>query len=179
MTLVVAMGDSIAAGQGLPAGEAAWPARITGFDVLARGVPGDTTRLALERFPADVQASGAQIVVIAFGHNDANRWETDRGVPRVSPLAFEGNLAEMVKRVRTFDAQPYLATLTPTFRSERHAADCADYDMVIRSVADWTDTPLIDVAAAFGGRDLTLDGLHLDAEGHALYAACVQEALAR
>ena len=95
--MIVAIGDSITAGQGLhPA--SAWPYRVPGYEgrILAHGVPGDTTRLGLERFPKDVQAYEPEAVIIQFGHNDANRWETDRGLPRVSPDAFHANLHEMV-----------------------------------------------------------------------------------
>lgn len=178
--MIVACGDSITAGQHLhPA--SAWPYQVRGHSIRAVGVPGDTTRMGLERFPKDVQAVNPTAVIIQFGHNDANRWETDRGLCRVSLAAYKANLAEMVERSRAFGATPYLCSLTPTTRSPRHAEDCERYDRMLRRVADEEGVTLIDVRAAFHGQDgmLMEDGLHLTIEGHCLYAKTVQQALDR
>lgn len=97
---IVCIGDSCTYGQGVRSSEA-WPAvleRITGHDVRNAGVCGDTTRLGLERFPRDVQLHKPDVVVIQFGHNDANCWETDNGIPRVSQRAYAANIREMVER---------------------------------------------------------------------------------
>lgn len=171
---VVCIGDSITAGQHLPADQEPWPSFIEGS--IARGVPGDTTRLGLERFPRDVQVSGAEVVVIQFGHNDANRWLTDRGLPRVSLAAYVANLEEMVQRVMAFDAKPVLCTLTLTFRSNQHAEDCADYDQALRRVAKRMRVRLADVRPIINASHL-VDGLHLNAEGHVTYAQVVMAAL--
>ena len=65
-------------------------------------VSGDTTRQGLERFPTEVQSERPDVITIQFGLNDCNRWQTDGGLPRVSELAFEANLLEMVGRARRF-----------------------------------------------------------------------------
>lgn len=177
---VVCLGDSITFGQHLPSGQA-WPALLKGWSVAARGVPSDTTRLGLERFPRDVQEQQPDVVVIQFGHNDCNRWRTDRGLPRVSADAFRANLEEMVDRCAAFDADPVLCTLTPSQRSSDHARDTAVYDQIVRTVADFEEVALADVRAAFTGQPglLLEDGLHLSTKGHRVYATVVQQALAR
>ena len=176
--VIVCIGDSITFGQFLPDGKP-WPKLIRHHTILAAGVPSDTTRLGLERFPEDVQQRAPQGVVIQFGHNDANRWQTDKNLPRVSAKAYAANLEEMVDRCHRFEAYPFLCTITPCYRSSQHAADVEHYDEVLRDVARYTKTQLIDVRAAFGEqRHLLLDdGLHLSQEGHARYAATVQRAL--
>ncbi len=132
------------------------------------------------------------MVVIQFGHNDCNRWQTDRGLPRVSPEAYAANLAEMIDRCRTFGAVPYLCTLTPSTRSEQHARDVQAYDVILREVARQEGVALIDTRAAFASDDLFLDsgavapepglligdGLHLSADGHRAYARAVSMVLA-
>lgn len=168
---IVCVGDSITAGQHLDEGYAPWPSHIEG-EVYAKGVPGDTTRMGLERFPRDVQSLLPDVVVIQFGHNDANRWESDRGLPRVSQRAYEANLIEMVQRVRAFDAIPYLCTLTPTYRSARHAEDCLFYDGILRDVAKGLGVRLLDVRPVIEEVHL-LDGLHLTFDGHLRYAGVV------
>jgi lysophospholipase L1-like esterase len=98
---LIAIGDSITYGQNVRASEA-WPAvleRLTGHDVRNAGVCGDTTRLGLERFPRDVLLHKPRVVVIQFGHNDANMWASDPGVPRVSAEAYVANIYDMVARV--------------------------------------------------------------------------------
>jgi len=174
--VIVCIGDSITYGQHLNPW-LAWPNYLD--DTIAQGVPGDTTRLGLERFPLDVQQYEPTHVVIQFGHNDANRWQTDRGLPRVSPEAYRANLFEMIDRSRAFGARPFLCTLTPTFRSAQHAEDCATYNEILRLVAFESEVTLVDVRAAFGD-DRTLlmeDGLHLTEQGHLVYADTVRKAL--
>lgn len=181
--MIVVIGDSITYGQHLDPTQA-WPRLLPGDPVLSRGVPGDTTRLGLERFPKDVQEFGPTQVILQFGHNDANRWDTDRGLQRVSPRAFSANLEEMVERCRTFRARPFLCTLTPSRRSEQHAADVARYDRLLRRVADDEGVTIIDVRDVFLRHpeidDLIMDdGLHLTARGHEVYAEEVQRVLDR
>ena len=177
--MIVTIGDSITYGQLLANQRDAWPHLLQNHRVISRGVPGDTTRLGLERFPKDVQALEPTTVVIQFGHNDANRWKSDRGLHRVSPAAFKVNLIEMVDRARTFKAEPMLCSLTPTFRNAGFAEDVAHYDQIVRRVADDESVRLIDVRAAFGAGDgfLLADGLHLSERGHEVYADTVQKAL--
>ena len=178
--MIVCIGDSITVGQHLDPPDVPWPVMLDIGPVLVRGVSGETTRMGLERFPRDVQAHEPEIVVIQFGHNDCNRWETDRGLPRVSPDAYVANLAEMVDRSRRFGAVPYLCTLTPSKRSAQHAQDVAWYDALLRGVAAEKNVALIDTRAAFGEAEGLLigDGLHLSGDGHRLYARTVSAVLA-
>jgi lysophospholipase L1-like esterase len=178
--VIVCIGDSVTYGQHLEHPDVPWPQLLNGYTVYSAGVPGDTTRLGLERFPKDVQAMKPTTVIIQFGHNDCNRWETDHGLPRVSPHAFVANLTEMIERSRLFGAQPYLCSLTPSHRSPEHHADVGEYDVLIRDVSRATATKLIDVRWHFLGREhemLMTDGLHLSPEGHRLYAKTVLETL--
>lgn len=173
---VVCIGDSITAGQFQ---DVAWPSLLTGHDVHNAGVSNDTTRLGLERFPTDVQERKPDAVVIQFGLNDCNRWETDNGLPRVSLRAWEANLIEMVERCRVFDARPFLCTITPSHKSKQHAAAVVSYDSALRDVANLMDVPIVDVRAAFRDHDGLLmdDGVHLTVAGHEQFASVVQEEL--
>jgi lysophospholipase L1-like esterase len=185
--VIVAIGDSITYGQHLEDRLKSWPYLVragieANHHIVPAGVPGDTTRLGLERFPQDVQNPCPAAVIIQFGHNDCNRWETDRGLPRVSMAAFKANLFEMIDRARMFGAVPYLCTLTPSRRPEPHPTDCARYDVIIRRVADEEGVRIIDARAAFEAEVdqhslLMGDGLHLSVAGHQVYAEAVQKVL--
>lgn len=176
--MVVCIGDSITAGQYLAEGEKAWPALLQLYEVKAAGISDDTTRLGLERFPRDVQRHQPMAVVIQFGHNDCNRWLTDRGLPRVSEWAYRANLTEMIDRCRAFGAEPFLCTLIPSHKNLRHTQDLMHYDEALRGVAEDTQTRVIDVRAAWGGLELLMpDGIHPTQAGHRRYAETVQAAI--
>lgn len=94
-------GDSISFGQGVSI-DLGWVTKLSAklrikfpqqdITAINSSINGNTTRMALERMPYDIQSHDVDILVIGFGMNDCNYWETDKGVPRVSPLAFEANL---------------------------------------------------------------------------------------
>ena len=80
-------------------------------------VNGNTTRMALERMPFDVQVHEPDIVIVQFGLNDCNYWETDRGMQRVSPQSFEANINEIITRAFLFGAHCVIVnTNHPTCR---------------------------------------------------------------
>lgn len=175
---VVCVGDSITFGQYLPLGVPAWPERM---GATGRGVCGETTRQALERFPRDVQENPADVTVLQWGHNDANRWKSDNGLPRVSRRAFRANLREMVARCRAVGTRPVLCTLTPTLKDIDYDTDVSAYNRAVWTVASKDGVQVADVHTTFRLTDthslLLPDGLHLSDAGHELYAATVSEAV--
>jgi len=195
---IVYMGDSITYGQYVDT-DRRWTSivdrrlRETHPDLpittFNRGVSGDTTVMGLLRFPDDVQAVEAQVASVHFGLNDCNCWLTDRGLPRVSPRAFQANLLEMIARLEHFGAR-HLVTMTshrtlrraPLVSGEIYEDASARYSDLIRSVAAEAGVELIDVRRAFDAfDDATLqrlllpepDLLHLSEEGHEVYAELV------
>jgi lysophospholipase L1-like esterase len=154
-----------------------------------RGISGETTRQGLERFPRDVQVLEPDVMTLQFGLNDCNCWDTDRGLPRVSELAYRANLMEMIARGRKFGARRIvLSTNHPTLRHRRLA--CGQsleerrivYNEIVRQVACDTGVILCDIEDSF--RDLDRgalaamllpepDVLHLSQRGHQRYADCI------
>jgi acyl-CoA thioesterase I len=154
--------------------------------VANSSVNGDTTRMALERMPFAVQRYGVDLLVVQFGMNDANYWDTDRGVPRVSPAAFEANLREIVARGVNFGARrvvlntnhPSGRTHTPLASGLPYEVGNRRYNEIVRVVASDTDVVrLVDVEQVFRAADRPLaellleDELHLSPAGHDLYVA--------
>lgn len=155
-------------------------------------VSGETTRQGLERFPTEVQSVRPHVLTIQFGLNDCNRWQTDEGLPRVSELAFEANLLEMIGRARRFGAtQIILLTNHPTLRTTTFEdgatyEDCRrGYNEIVRRVADDAHVLLYDIEAGFAPfqprlAELLLeppDVLHLSAAGHVVYADLLEPVL--
>src|SRR5262245_4020574 len=190
-------GDSICFGQGVSP-HLTWVVRLSAalharyqhaLDIIIQNpsVNGNTTRLALERMPYDIQSHTPHVLFVQFGMNDCNVWQTDKGHPRVSKAAFEQNLTEIVARGRKFGAsQIILGTNHPTTRllpmpDVEQSYDEANrlYNVITRRVAHRCSTTLADVESACDNyvksglghyKDLVLeDELHLSTKGHELY----------
>ena len=92
-------GDSICAGQGVSI-HRTWAVRLSalledalgqsgrGLVTMNPSINGDTTWMALGRIAHDIQNHRVDAIMIQFGMNDANHWDTDLGAPRVSEAAF-------------------------------------------------------------------------------------------
>jgi lysophospholipase L1-like esterase len=178
--LVVFMGDSITFGQYVDP-QLRWTSLITNLiapvQTLNHGVSGETTRQALERFPADVQRHHPDLLTLQFGLNDCNCWESDGGLPRVSEAAYRANLIEMIERART--GHVILSTNHPTL-SPKVAARWRRYNDHVREVAELTGVELCDIEEGFAHLNnpeliemLLPDLLHLSVRGHQLYADCI------
>lgn len=156
-----------------------------------RGVSGDTTRMALERYPADVQAMLPDILTIQFGMNDCNCWLTDRGMPRVSLMAFKANVMEMIARARAFGVRHIIIanshiTLRTKFMLNNHSYESAnaEYSQALEDIAHTTGCRLCDIRRVFCNyhtdklEALLLpypDQLHLSPAGHRVYADTIWE----
>lgn len=197
-------GDSICFGQGVSLHKG-WVAKISSelsllgihykrdVVVVNSSVSGNTTRQALERMPYDVQSQNPDALIIQFGMNDCNYWETDKGIPRVSPDAFFANLNEIIDRALVFGTKRvFLHTNHPSGRDKvpmphvniTYQQSNKRYNEIIRSVAQMRHSPeviLSDVEFEFeriiNGRPEVLasfllpepDLLHLSEAGHGLY----------
>ncbi len=91
---VIAFGDSITQGFGLPT-EAAFPSVLSqqiGMPILNRGRSGDTTESALLRLQTDVIAAKPWIVIVGLGGNDFLR--------KVAKTETEKNLRQIVQTIQ-------------------------------------------------------------------------------
>lgn len=181
VTRLLVLGDSIAAGQCVPSHES-WPSLLTQllpqYFVIVEALNGATTRIALERIQS-AQRCAAEVAIVQFGINDCNKWDSDRGLPRVSPRAFAANLEEIVERLRRSGVKRvFMATNHPVNKSG--AEECEGYNRIIRASAHLCGASLIDHALVWSKRGLAgmlLDGVHPSPAGHELYAATVAASL--
>ena len=149
-----------------------------------RGVSGETTRQALERYPEDVQSVAPDILTLQFGLNDCNRWATDGGLPRVSEQAYVANLHEMIERARRFGVRRIIvANNHPTLRDDDYERGNARYGELACEVAADQGTVFCDIRGAFIEfsvaelAELLLplpDVLHLSEEGNRVYADAME-----
>lgn len=195
-------GDSIAFGQGVSICDT-WVCRTADYlrdhvseniVVNNHSINGNTTRMALERMPHDIQDKTIDLLVVQFGMNDCNYWMTDSGVPRVSPEAFRANLTEIIDRAFHFNTKKVLlltnhisgkTEIMPN-SSISHQVNNRKYNQIIRGVAqsfNQESVVLVDMEKYFKefivteGRDeksiladlLLPDSIHLSKAGHELY----------
>jgi acyl-CoA thioesterase I len=197
---IVFFGDSICVGQGVSIYQG-WVTRVAkmldetwagnGVEIIVvnASINGNTTRQALERMPYDVQSHGTDVLIVQFGLNDCNHWQTDGGVPRVSRDAFAANLLEIVERGERFGASAVLLNNNhPTNRDQALMAHAdktyeqsnREYNEIVREVAtrlggrvSFNDVERRFEQARQEGNELAdlllADGLHLSRAGHELY----------
>ena len=164
---------------------------------------GRTTREALERMPYEVQSQKPDILIVQFGMNDGNYWQSDGGVPRVSKKSFAANLEEIIVRARVFGVKRiFLNTNHPSGLTDKimpcqdisYQQSVEEYNQIIRDVAvgqsaDHDDVTLNDIEQAFldyadSNRERLLelvlpapDLLHLSEKGHRKYFELVYPVL--
>ena len=187
---LIALGDSVTYGQGVRSSEA-WPAvleRITRSrvnprkrcDVRNAGVCGDTTRLGLARFPKDVQLHRPDVVCIQFGLNDANVWQSDEGVPRVSCSAYVSNVLEMATRVHALGSRAIILRPHKPETEQRSLVNfgSSDYgDRVMEYAIALRDAAAESICAPANSFLDDGYGVHPDPAMHEHYAQLVAEAL--
>lgn len=198
---IICFGDSICVGQGVSIHKG-WVTRVSAFledlskalenelVIVNASVNGNTTRQALERMPYEVQSHGVDILLIQFGMNDCNYWESDKCLPRVSPAAFRSNLLEIIARGKVFGAKkiilntnhPTTRTMVNMAKSQVTYQDSNElYNRIIREVTEKStdDIVLNDIENVFFEKlrtgsiqladCLLADELHLSSIGHDLY----------
>ena len=169
---VLALGDSLTAGNGVTPDEA-WPsllAKRTGWHVINGGVSGDTSADALLRLPALLDEHKPVLVLVTVGGNDMLH-----RLPQEETIA---NLGQILVRIKTHGAKAVLlATPKPSaagaaFRS----LSAADF---YQEVADAHHVPLIkdSIADVLSYPQMKGDPLHPNAAGHQLLSEKLFDAL--
>ena len=174
--LIVVLGDSLTAGLGLDLDQA-YPKLLErrlqkdGHDVtvINAGVSGDTTAAGLSRVEWAL-AGDVRILVLALGGNDGLR-----GLPTEQ---MKQNLSEIVSEARRRDIEVLLAGMEapPNFG----AAYAAEFREVFRELAQVYDVGFLPFLLAGVAAEASLnqaDGIHPNAEGAAIVAQRVHEAL--
>lgn len=187
-------GDSISVGQGVSIHDG-WIVRISkelgkdfaGSVVVSRSAAnGRTTRLALEAMPYEIQSKSPDILIIQFGMNDCNYWNTDNGLPRVSQDSFKANLKEIIDRAKFSGVRKIILNSNhPTGRVEdvlsggiTYEDSNIAYNKLIRDVAANNPNVIFaDIEYFFKELGVNTaeylikkpDLLHLNSKGHSLY----------
>ena len=174
-------------GDGDPAGVPAF-AKSTGFDIINKGINGDTTAGIAARFDADVLSHKPDIVFYLTGANDFIYREA-------GPEEAFGNLEKLAKQADEIGAVSVYITPTPVDAGKAGymwLAGCGiSYDAVNRDLADFSEMlkssgrPFVDMNRLYqdyieelGDPDLAyLDGVHPTPDGHVFMARQVLDVI--
>ena len=162
---VLALGDSITHGTGAPAG-ASYPvelARLTGWQVVNAGVPGDTAAQVLARLPALLAEHRPALVILGAGGNDLLR--------RLPESDVEASLRRAIGLARDAGAQVVLVGVPRPTVAARLGAGLEDHPLFER-LASELGIPLHGAgwARVLGDASLRSDAIHANAAGYRAFA---------
>ena len=166
---IVALGDSLTAGYGLPGKADAYPARLEarlredGFDVdvINAGVSGDTAAGGRARLGWTLGGTKPDIAIVALGANDALR-----GLP---PGQMRDNLDAIITAFKEAGAKVLLAGMLAPPNFGRDYA--AEFNAVFPALAEKHDVPLLPFLLEGVAMQAAMnqdDGIHPNAEGVAI-----------
>ncbi len=162
---ILAYGDSLVAGYGLPA-EAAFPSQLEAelqarghqVNVINAGVSGDTTAGGLARLDWTLAGDAPDIVLLALGANDALRG--------IDPASTKDNLDAMLDRLLEDNIPVLLAGMMAPRNWGREYQEA--FDSLYPALAEKHDVPLYPFILEGVATDPALnqaDGIHPNAQG--------------
>lgn len=163
---VLALGDSLTHGTGAGVEQASYPAvlgRLTGWQVVNAGVPGDTTAQALARTPPLLEEHRPALVLLGIGGNDFLR-RMDEGATRA-------NVLRLCDLVRTSGAQLLLIAVPRPTLAAKFTGSLTDHPMY-GEIAEAQRIPLHRQgwAEVLGDERLKSDAIHANAAGYEQFA---------
>lgn len=169
---VLILGDSLSYGTGAKDGED-YPtllAKTTGWQIVNKGVPGDTSAAGLERLPDLLTKYQPQLLIVELGGNDF--------LHQLPQNQTEANLKAILLLAKAQNVKTILVAI-PEFNALRAAVgNLADHPMY-EAIAKETATPLIaDVfSKVLSDRSLKADQIHPNATGYSKVNEKIYKAL--
>ncbi|HEY0822156.1 MAG TPA: GDSL-type esterase/lipase family protein [Ramlibacter sp.] len=167
---VLALGDSLTYGTGASP-EASYPAvlaRLTGWNVVNAGIPGDTAGGALARLPDLLRQHQPQLVIVSIGGNDFLR--------RVSPAQTRANVRSICEQAAASGAQVLLVAIPELSALAAATRSLGDHPLY-EEVAAELKLPVHarGWARVLGDDALRSDAVHANARGYEAFATGLAE----
>ena len=168
---VLALGDSLTFGTGA-APETSYPAvlaRLSGWQVVNAGVPGDTSAQALERLPALLQEHKPALVLVSIGGNDLLR--------RLPEADTRANLQRICELAQAAGAQVLVLAVPRPSVASAFIGSLSDHPMYAE-VSTALKLPLHAQgwSTVLADESLRADQIHANARGYAQMARSVYDA---
>ncbi len=183
---VVCIGNSIVKGFPHRQGQS-FPSILrekTGWQIINKGVNGDTTAMVLQRFPKDVLAHRPDKVLILTGANDfiyktASPQEAIENIEKMVDLSQENGVEVVLLTPLQCNpgqtAQEWMAGKAVDYQSVNKKL--SELSNLIRNLCEGKGCALVDLELKYKGFEKYHDGLHPTVEGQAWIAKCINEVL--
>lgn len=137
------------------------------------GINGNTTRQALDRLSTDIYKFEYNFIIIQFGLNDLNRWETEKNFSRVDIDSFEANYMEIITKCSlAAKIHNIIICTNHAINGKQNLSQLnLKYNDRIRKLSfnQFIPVELIDREILCKGDILLADGIHLNENGHKQY----------
>jgi acyl-CoA thioesterase I len=158
---VLVLGDSLSYGTGANAGED-YPtllAKITGWNIINEGIPGDTAEGGMQRLPALLEAHQPKLLIVELGGNDLLRQAPQTDIVH--------NLKTILSMAKAQGVACVLVAIPEISPLKAAVGNLSDHPLY-ENIAKETATPLIaDVfSEVLSDRDLKSDQIHANALGY-------------
>ncbi len=181
MTEPLRKGDIVFIGDSITQQGGDWSEKFGRSDIKNRGIGGDVTDGVLARLN-EVCHAKPKAVFIMIGINDIYNWYNKWGIP--SPDYVGNNIPKIAKEIhrKSPKTKIYAQTVLPTDLEAVKDA-IITVNEIIKSGEAQGHYQVIDLYSAFVGPnglikpELTKDGVHLTAEGYALWVEMVKETI--
>jgi lysophospholipase L1-like esterase len=144
-----------------------WQKGDTDTDVYNYGVSGDKVSDVLKRFDFEAAIKPPNIVLFSVGINDSLHSVNFKGTPLEE---FRKNYQQLIERAKKFTEKIIIVGLTNVDEEiERKGyknEEIKKYNKVMKEVAAEKNLKFIDLFGILTKEDLSIDGLHPDANGH-------------
>ena len=162
---VLALGDSITHGTGASP-ERSYPAelaRLTGWNVINAGVPGDVSAQALQRLPPLLAQHQPELVLLSIGGNDFLR--------RLAEAETRANIRRICEQALATDAQLLLIAVPRPSIAAAVVGALSDHPLYAE-LAEELKLPLHrnGWAEVLGDESLRSDAIHANAQGYQRFA---------
>ena len=166
------------------------------INIIGAGIAGNKVPDLQDRLNRDVLSHNPDRVIIFIGVNDVWHWHKiyeEQNIRGTLPEDFESGLQDLIERIQTTGAEPFLATplaIGEKLNGQNEMDEQLDqYSKISRKVAHKNQITLIDLRKAactyllFHNPDnleqeiLTTDGVHLNEEGNRFVATEMYKAL--
>ncbi len=173
---VLVLGDSLSYGTGANNGANTgedYPsllAKSTGWNIINKGVPGDTTAGGLARLPALLTEHQPKLLIVELVGNDL--------LHQTAPAEITSNLKAILSAAKAQGIQAILVAIPEISPLKATFGNLSDHPLY-ETVATETNTPLI--AEVFSNvlsdKDLKSDQIHANAKGYAVVSDELREKL--
>lgn len=186
---IYCLGDSLTTGYGV-SGSDCWVRRVsakTGFEMINAGLNGDVTLGMAARFYRDTESMCPDLMFLLGGGNDILNERTDKnarkGITAILDSARKRSIPVMLGL--PFPFVPDLAECLWSPDKDYNLINVIQEDYVhwLQDVSEEHSLPVANLWDLFSAmelsqrRDLSLDGIHLNAEGHRIMADFITERL--